>query len=114
MPYEAYMMCQKDFAGWPRGIQKVSADTFFHTLEDAQARHALLDEGLVCNSYGIYRVEIQLFPEELTTTTTTTKPKSWSDNHRQNLTVEDRDGNPISPTCAHCGCTEERCQGTTS
>ena len=32
--------------------------------------------------------------------------------HAQRLTTEDRDGRPISPTCAHCGRAKERCAGT--
>lgn len=31
--------------------------------------------------------------------------------HVQRLTAEDRDGYPIPPTCAHCGCAEDRCAG---
>lgn len=31
--------------------------------------------------------------------------------HVQRLTTEDRDGNPCTPTCAHCGAAQEHCTG---
>ena len=31
--------------------------------------------------------------------------------HKQCLTTEDRDGNPCTPVCAHCGAAEEFCKG---
>jgi len=37
--------------------------------------------------------------------------RKYEDFHKQNLTTEDRDGNRIRPTCAHCGKPEALCTG---